>query len=57
MNINLIKQITFFFFSTLLIWTLFSAMYTVESGTRKIVLTAGEATSVATEGLNFKMPF
>ena len=37
--------------------TLFSAMYTVESGTRKIVLTAGEATSVATEGLNFKMPF
>lgn len=35
----------------------FMAVYTVDSGTRKIVLTAGEATSVSTEGLNFKVPF
>jgi regulator of protease activity HflC (stomatin/prohibitin superfamily) len=35
----------------------FSSFYTVESGTRKIVLSAGEATSVATEGVNFKIPF
>ena len=35
----------------------FMAVYTVDSGTRKIVLTAGEATSVASEGLNFKIPF
>ena len=35
----------------------FMAVYTVDSGTRKIVLTAGEATSVSAEGLNFKVPF
>lgn len=36
---------------------IFSSFYTVDSGTRKIVLTAGEATSVSSEGLNFKIPF
>ena len=36
---------------------LFMTVFTVESGTRKIVLTAGEATSVAEEGINFKVPF
>ena len=36
---------------------LFSTVFTVKSGTRKIVTTAGEATSVAEEGINFKVPF
>ena len=36
---------------------IFSTVFTVESGTRKIVMTAGEATSVAEEGINFKVPF
>lgn len=35
----------------------FMSFYTVDSGTRKIVLTAGEATAVSSEGLNFKIPF
>lgn len=37
--------------------TLMMTVFTVESGTRKIVMTAGEATSVADEGINFKVPF
>ena len=36
---------------------LFMTVFTVDSGTRKIVMTAGEATSVAEEGINFKVPF
>ncbi len=36
--------------------TLMMTVFTVESGTRKIVMTAGEATSVAEEGINFKVP-
>lgn len=35
----------------------FTSIFTVQSGTRKIVTTAGEATSVAEEGINFKIPF
>lgn len=35
----------------------FSSFFVVESGTSKIVLTAGKATEVAQEGLNFKIPF
>lgn len=35
----------------------FGSFFTVDSGTRKIVLSAGEATAVAEEGLNFKIPF
>ena len=35
----------------------FTSVFTVQSGTRKIVMTAGEATSVADEGINFKVPF
>ncbi len=41
----------------ILIVILFSSVFTVDSGTRKVVLTAGEATSVAEEGINFKIPF
>lgn len=36
---------------------LFMTAFTVQSGTRKIVMTAGEATSLAGEGINFKIPF
>ena len=40
-----------------LLIALFMSVFTVQSGTRKIVMTAGEATSVASEGINFKIPF
>lgn len=45
------------FVSIFVLILLFMAVFTVQSGTRKIVMTAGEATSVADEGINFKVPF
>lgn len=51
-----LKKITYCIIGIIVFILLYSSFFTVNSGTRKIVLTAGEATSVATEGLNFKIP-
>ena len=52
-----VKRVLIAFVIFIIFMTILSSFYTVKSGTRKLVLTAGEATSVSSEGLNFKIPF
>lgn len=52
-----VKRLLIVFILFVLLMVVLSSFYTVKSGTRKIVLSAGEATSVSSEGLNFKVPF
>lgn len=54
---NIIKLIFMGIIVLIAIIMIFTSFYTVESGTRKIVLTGGNATKVANEGFNFKVPF
>ena len=51
------KYIMYTVLGIVLFFIFMSSFYTVKSGTRKILLTAGEAISVSEEGLNFKLPF
>lgn len=46
-----------FYLIALLLILIFMAIFTVRTGTKDIVFTAGKATSVADEGLHFKIPF
>ena len=44
------------FLILLVLLVLYASAFTVQSGTRKLVFSAGKLTSVAGEGLHFKIP-
>ena len=59
MDVNNLKQgakATPIVLILLVIFIIYTCAFTVQSGTRKLVFSAGKLTSVAGEGLHFKIP-